>query len=537
MSEELRRHPDAPPLFRVQSESLAEIQRAGGLLGHVLVGEGKTLISLLAGTVLGCKRTILLTRAALRTQTNRAVAEWAMHYRLAEGLVVVAYSELSRASGTDLLERLAKGYEPDEICVVADEAHCLAHPTSARTQRFLRFMVAHPGVHFVAMSGTLSNRSITEYAHLSALALGDGSPLPRSRSELEAWAECIDVKGRPAAAHWLYTDELIRWSGCTPARGKERIEQARNALAMRLECTAGVVISHGGDVGASLMIRGDAPHVPDAVVRALHKVADGESPDGEIYPSEAHQAMDARRISLGFYYVWDWTRVGREHPDMEWVEARRRWHQLVRAELDRASAVHYDSPLLVAVACERGEGHPALRQAWARWRSIRGRYRVEDLVITRWISDYVIDRVAELLEKNRRPLIVWYSDRAVGNALGTLGLPVYGQGTEIPDRKTHDCAASIHVHGTGKNLQAWSDQIIIGSPASGKSWEQLLGRTHRTGQKADTVTATVILPTGALLGAFESAHADARFVQATQGQRQRILFADVVDIPERGDLP
>ena len=113
---------------------------------------------------------------------------------------------------------------------------------------------------------------------------------------------------------------------------------------------------------------------------------------------------------------------------------------------------------------------------------------------------------------------------ARGLALG-LGVPVYGSGTNIPAETAHLCGASIAVHGTGKNLQAWSNQLVISPPSSGKAWEQLLGRMHRTGQQADEVHCTVYNHTTFFDKALENAKRDAEYIHATQGQKQRVAYA------------
>jgi hypothetical protein len=63
-------------------------------------------------------------------------------------------------------------------------------------------------------------------------------------------------------------------------------------------------------------------------------------------------------------------------------------------------------------------------------------------------------------------------------------------------------------------------------PASGKTWEQLLGRTHRPGQMADEVEVTVRLGHYTARDQLRQATADAKFITATTGQFQRLLAAD-----------
>jgi hypothetical protein len=80
------------------------------------------------------------------------------------------------------------------------------------------------------------------------------------------------------------------------------------------------------------------------------------------------------------------------------------------------------------------------------------------------------------------------------------------------------------VHGKGKNLQAWNRQLVIEPPASGTVWEQLLGRTHRQGQRADDVIAVVYQHTDRVRAAVDRATAQARYIEQTQGTPQKMVF-------------
>ncbi len=67
---------------------------------------------------------------------------------------------------------------------------------------------------------------------------------------------------------------------------------------------------------------------------------------------------------------------------------------------------------------------------------------------------------------------------------------------------------------------------------NGQRWEQLIGRTHRPGQKADEVIFDVAQFCYEQVNAFWQACADASYVQATMGDPQKILIADhnILDI-------
>jgi hypothetical protein len=253
----------APTLRPVQLEALSEIATYGGALLPLGVGEGKTLVSFLAGPAAGARRTILIVPSALRQKTSSDYATWNSFFTLSEDLVIVGSSEISVQAGTSLLDRLVEGLEPHAALVFLDEAHEFKDFASARTKRLLRFAERHPGVRFVCASGTLTKRRLAEFAHLSELALGERSPVPRSRGHLDAWSACIDVGGKPAPAHWHLVDRLVVWAG-EPAggRGDARRDAARRAFRRRLHTAPGVVTTPRPSVGASLRLRPVCPDVP-----------------------------------------------------------------------------------------------------------------------------------------------------------------------------------------------------------------------------------------------------------------------------------
>jgi hypothetical protein len=60
-------------------------------------------------------------------------------------------------------------------------------------------------------------------------------------------------------------------------------------------------------------------------------------------------------------------------------------------------------------------------------------------------------------------------------------------------------------------------------------WEQTIARTHRPGQEADDVYVDIFQHTDELETAYFSAVLDARYIEATQGQKQKLLYARKVN--------
>ena len=89
-----------------------------------------------------------------------------------QGLYIYTYSLLSSKDASDILEAI----NPELI--ITDEAHCLMR-ASARTRRFNRYIREHQP-HVVALSGTMTQKELTEYYELARAALGAYNFLPNS---------------------------------------------------------------------------------------------------------------------------------------------------------------------------------------------------------------------------------------------------------------------------------------------------------------------------------------------------------------------
>jgi hypothetical protein len=103
----------------------------------------------------------------------------------------------------------------------------------------------------------------------------------------------------------------------------------------------------------------------------------------------------------------------------------------------------------------------------------------------------VLDKLAP---PSLRASIIWTRYRAVGVALERLGLPYYGlNGLDSQGRYVEQAdgdapiVASIRSCGTGCNLQAFNRNLVLTQPGQAGAVEQLISRTHREGQQADTI--------------------------------------------------
>ena len=522
-------------LHPVQSAALGELATYGGLLGPIGVGHGKALIALLAGTVVDAEVAIILAPASTIEQLRSEQRRFSQHFRMLPRIYIYSYDQLSLAKNTNLLDRLCAGHEDEDCIIVADEAHKLKRLESARTKRLIRFFLKRPGVKFAALSGTLTSKSLRDFAHLAELALRENSPLPRDANHLDAWAEAIDVNGRPNDHHWrmlqplwdFYRDAHKDFRPLPSYKGDARQERIRRAFRSRLWSCPGVVATGKGSIGCSLLLYAvQGIKVPEEIKDALAALkAMEETPDGEVIEDDAAMWRAGRCISQGFYYRWAWELTPQKVEDREWLMARRTWFRCVRGELQANSDEGYDSPFLVflQVKKEFEEGERGyIHRAWKAWDEQR--HKPAPPTVPVWISDFFVKWVKNWADNQDVPVILWYDTKAMGHALAAEGFPVYGAGT-LPPSEAETCGMSIFAQGTGKNLQAWSRQIVLSPPSSGDAWEQLLGRTHRYGQDADEVDVYYCNHTKPFENAFQGALKNAKYIEHTSGNKQKLLFA------------
>lgn len=516
----------------VQQMALGALHEARGGLFPIGVGHGKTYIALLAGSAMGADLAIVLTPPRTVEQVYQTLAKTDSHFRIPR-TEIVSYSTLSLAKASDMLRKLVEGYDESKVVLIADEAHCLKRNTSARTKRVARFLHEHPLVRFVAMSGTMTSKSLKDFAHLSEWALRSGSPIPRpgaaqGGAALEHWSAVMDSDGRASAHDLQWCEPLWQWGKCSPpsvwsATGDERRTGLRQALYRRISSAKGVVATEESSFAASLYLERATVALPPQLVAAMAKVESTKCrPDGEPIESPVDQWRIQRQLSLGFYYRWDWPGGV---PDQDWLAARSEWARQVRGQLDHHATEGYDSPLLVfnRIAREYREGQRrAIHKAWYEWSLVKE--RPAPPVEAVWITGAVLDAALRPVLEDKTPTIIWYSDEAVADALEQRGLCVIRPSKQVPTvAKT--CCLSVKSHGTGLNLQAWSQNLVLTPSPSGREWEQLIGRTHRPGQPEDEVWVRVLTHTEAFRDALTSAYRDAEYLQHTTGQAQKLLLA------------
>lgn len=532
-------------LWPIQAAALAELYQCGGVVCPVGVGVGKTLISLFAPIITGCVRPMLIIPAKLKVKTRLDIARYNKHFRLGS-VYVETYERLGRVQGADILE----SFKPDIL--ILDEAQRVKNRSAAVTRRIRRYIQANPTVRVVVLSGTITSRSLRDYAHLLEWAFRSRSPAPQVYDTVEEWCGALDEKisswgggpGRlnPGALSVFFNAEEAARAADDP------IGAARAAVRRRVVETPGVVSSTDAGVSTSLWVDIARKLPGPKSVNAIDEMRKTwTTPCGYELSTPLEVWRHELEMMLGFYYLWD------PPAPPEWLHARSQWATVVRHALKTGHRL--DSELQVVQAMSRetnplrvtayGESGPIDgQQALAAWQAIRPTFTPNP--VPTWIDDTYLRAAAQWAAEG--PGIIWTIHVPFAQRLAELtGLPVYGaqgkgQQRVSPKDTTlrsnglvieeetgkRPIIASVQSNGEGRNLQVFSRNLVVCPPPTGQSWEQLLGRTHRQGQTADEVSFDVWLGTTAAYRGMAQVLRDARYIEDSTGNPQRLNFADLV---------
>ena len=578
-----------------QGWALEEGMDVGGLLGSLAVGAGKTGIGILLPMAIpDVKVAVLLMPAQIKAQfLVKDYPQWSQHFQvpnLAGGgsfvvgrpvLHVFSYNEISNPKNSDLFKKLGR-----VDLVMADECQNLADLTTARTIRFMRIWDLYPKAGSVNYSGTLTKKSPKDFAHLSGLALGANSPLPLKQPVVEEWSALLDASPFVAPTGAFYA---LMGPGESPrAAFSRRLIETQGVIATgENEFGVSLMINERkpgpipADVAKALAETVEKSERPDGeeLIEALQvettarqlaagffyrwKFIHGETPQqvddwlkarkeffkelrGELYrPRENYDSPKlvckaASRWHDG-YSVIEYT--GHRHgpecfPEVEEAEDGTPLYDDVDAEPVCGQEEQIGTKREFPPHTRRGPLPVFESEFWPAWHAIAK--QVKPITVPVWINDYLVkDAAACVLDKNEDPGIAWYEFSEFGRAVALMAkVPYYGGGKAasaeiIEETGKRAIVASIKAHGTGKNLQyAFSRNLVMNPPSDGACWEQLLGRTHRPGQKKDEVNVWLYRHTSRWARAFDTARMRAAYIQQTTRSQQKLVTAGYSFDPE-----
>lgn len=537
------RRPCVTKLRRAQAWPLYEIDKAQGLLGQIGVGHGKTLLGLLAPFALKVPAGEVVVLLVPPSNVGEIIDDYKLmsqHFKLTSltvhgrsnfttvvpgtpALHVLPYSLLSRPEYTAWMTQV------HPVAILADECDKLRNLDTATTARVERHIEANPETKFCGWTGSLTDSSISDYAHLLKWALGANSPLPLSGIVTSDWGRALNPSPYPAPGGALM-------ALCEPG------ESLTEGYKRRFTETLGVVSIMEAAISTPLVItKRIAPPLPTVIKDAFDLLRGPlqQRPDGADLIDSLEVAACASQLACGFYYRWRFPHGESEDLIGRWYAARKLWGAELR-EFVGPRIEGRDSMKLATDAAKRywqdietkpGD-HVWQAEHWPAWRDIEPQVRPVKGQAVR-LSDFLAQDAADWGLRNRG--IVWYGHRELGKWIAELsGLSLHGGGPKareliLAETGKKSIIASIKSHGRGRNgLQfMYNNQLIASPPSSATAWEQLLGRLHRTGQEAGQINAQYYAHTPEFKKSVEQALLRAEYVNTTMGAAQKILTAGV----------
>lgn len=609
-------------LFATQVGAILAYDLYGGGFFPIGVGWGKTLITLMIANRAYLRgeseRSMLFVPPQVYDQLTRTDIQWARQHvslsvpfhllggrslddrrRLAasgkKGCYILPYSLLSTRDSEALLggdmenppanKPGIEGIQPD--LVILDEAHFVKNPKAARTQRLRRYMSARQPA-LVALSGTITSKSINDYHHLISQALRHLCPLPQSESLATNWSYVLDPE-KPGAEFGTRGGSGGKTGPLTPlvdwARKhfpKEDIPQGvpgfRKAYKLRLTSTPGVVATGDAEIGVSLTICNQP--VPKhkenpnwARLEELMKQVEELwlTPSGDEIKEGFHKWRYLNELSTGFYYKLRWpeieelTKKGLSEEEaetylelaLEHHEARQEFARALRSWIQYKGKPGMDTPLLVTSNMHQHQGRDVGNALYVLWRTVKDMEfegmpeRISEPVrICDFKIMHAVDWASKLMKttKDKKGGIIWFHHQEPGawltEELTKAGLPVVfcpsesshkGTNEVIRDPKNADkiIVASMGGHGTGKNLQHFEHQFFLQFPRQAATLEQVLGRTHRNGQRADALEPVTCHTTDFDHQNLWACLIDSLYIHQTTGSRQKAIYASYNPLPSR----
>jgi hypothetical protein len=603
-------------LRQIQTDGCFTFAQMGGLVGPIGVGYGKTIISILCAAIAlkvrGHYHACIMVPPQVLDQLLHTDLPAAKEYLLIDDLafIPVTGSQKKRKKAAEWPGRCVfiysysllsseTGYEEliamSPTCFILDEAHNLARSTTTRTKRWYGAlkeiearMVSHPDItaeriETVALSGTITKKSIKDYSHISRQALGQSSPVPIRETAINLFAGVIDAGSNAAQLsdqEKQAFQQFLEWNhrnGHDPASHLREInsnninptlqEVIRESFRFRMNSVPGLVATAGQGVDASLLIhwvepkkQKDDPNI-ESMVRLMKKVAiDGQTPDGDTIDYSMHNYKWLWELTGGFYNSLVWPTTEEEQiryqntfgKSISTAEAEmliaggqqhhallQEYHKQLRHFLDGQHIPGCDTPMLVAreITRQLDREEPKhsmpmhLINAYHEQKEARFEDMPSRLSVPVRVTDYKIRNVVDWAEDNKKHGgIIWYHHPNLGQwvteYLEQAGIEhTFAPAGENKKVFNKGLVVASFAHGTGKNLQHQCNNYFLEIRREAHIMEQALGRTHRSGQLSDEVHAYMLLGNGFDIALFNGCLKDADYAQTSLGSRQRLCYA------------
>lgn len=477
----------------LQALALSEFYQYHGLFVCLPVGAGKTLISFLLPSIVPEKECLVIVPAKLlkKTYTDfKVLKENWIH----TPCHITTYEKIS--TRPNLLNEI----KPNVI--IADECHRLSNIKSAVTRRIRRYFKNNLDTWFCFMSGTITKRSFMDWHHLIQWALPAClQPLPINYYEAREWAWALDEK-----------DWLIKYGiGALSILGKTKNE-AREGYGNLLAGVPGVIIEQKQEIeNLPIEITIKKIKIPEISKIARDLESTWTTPSGIEFCDALELARHLKEVSQGFYYEW------REQPKKEWLEKRRIYNSYVREKISLSRK--YDTERQI-------QKYFSNATEIIEWLEIKDSFTPRTQAV--WLTDEFIDTALNSVEEDF-PWLIWVEHLAVGQRISEkYDIPFYANSNnEIYNCTSPIAIVSINSIGEGFNLQKYSVNVILSSPKLGRTWEQMLGRTHRSGQLAEKIKVYFFYSLEIQKRYFEQACKDAQYIEATTQQKQKLNLGEI----------
>lgn len=567
--------------FQKQAEGIAAFLEHGSYLAPVPVGGGKTGLAYVTAKLAyraGHRVILLVVPSNLVPQMKKKSLPWwrqriqmdvPFHFlhgmnkraraRAAKvktpGCYIAPFSMLSSEDGHEILSEL------NPTLVIFDEVHFLARFSAARSRRFRTYMREHePTV--CAMSGTLSNRSIKDWAHISDWTLGSRSPVPQEFDSIETWDNIVKSYSNQAIHQEVEVDPsplypLVNWAnshfpGVALPESREGVQRA---FRLRMKTAPGVIVSETYEYGAPIYFANLEVEKPSEKLDDLAKQVDEQwvAPTGDEISHGMHKWRWLYELSSGFYHDLRWPKIDNaevlERSQIAW-EVEQIYNKQLREFFAGRHRPGLDTPKLVGQSFYQHGNEfvkkPELYDAWLCWKAILDDGEiVERESVPVWVDDYKVRGVAQWVaqlkaESKNKPYggLVWAYHKTVLSRISAhlreLGhdvLTAYAGDTfnnaltdENNARKI--VVASIAAHGTGKELQYMSNVLTVEWPRSASKVEQMIGRAHRPGQEVDDFVHHSMHKTESDWLNLAASLVDAVYQRRVMGVAQKVLDGD-----------